>query len=275
MTTGIDAALLRQRGAVLRALRGWFDARGYVEVHTPALVPSGALEENLHPLQVGDQQLHTSPEFAMKRVVAAGLARIYQIAPCFRDEERGVHHSREFTLLEWYRVGAGVSELMDEVESLVAAAAVAAGVPVPRFTRRTAGSLLSDRPPDAWFHAWVSEVEPTLTGPTIVTDYPAWQAALASVRGEVAERFEVYLGGLELANAFGEELDAAEIRRRWEAANRARAAAGRPLHPIDAVFLAANERMPRCAGIALGVDRLVMALLGVDDIRRVQVARPR
>jgi len=117
----------------------------------------------------------------------------------------------------------------------------------------------------------VDRVEPTLTAPTIVHGYPAWQAALSQVRGGVADRFEVFLGGLELANAFGEERDPAVLRRRWEAGNAARAAAGRLPHPIDHGFLEAVGRMPGCAGIALGVDRLVMALLGVDDIARVQV----
>ena len=268
----MDAAALRARARILRAMRRWFDDHGYLEVHTPALVPAGAMEENLEVVAAGDGVLHTSPEFAMKRVLAAGLGRIYQIGPCFRAEESGRHHHREFTLLEWYRVGAGTPELMDEVESLVATAACAVGAPPPRFERRAVGALLPDTgDPDAWFRAWVERIEPTLTAPTIVHGYPVWQAALAQVTGGVADRFEVFLGGLELANAFGEELDPAVLRRRWQAGNRARRAAGRAPHPIDSGFLDAVGRMPRCAGIALGVDRLVMALLGIDDIARVQV----
>ena len=268
----MDPAALRARAHILRAMRGWFDDRGYLEVHTPTLVPAGAMEENLEVVAAGDGVLHTSPEFAMKRVLAAGLGRIYQVGPCFRAEESGRHHHREFTLLEWYRVGAGTPELMDEVESLVATCARAVGAPVPAFSRRAVGDLLTDSgDADAWFRAWVDRVEPTLTAPTIVYGYPAWQAALAQVRGGVADRFEVFLGGLELANAFGEERDPAVLRRRWEAGNAARAAAGRLPHPIDHGFLEAVGRMPGCAGIALGVDRLVMALLGVDDIARVQV----
>lgn len=263
--------LLRARAQILRALRGWFESNGYLELHTAALVRCPALEEHLEPVAVGDQFLHTSPEFAMKRALAAGLCRIYQITPCFREEERGVHHAREFTMLEWYRVGAGTAELMDEVESLCAAAAAAVGQPAPAFERRAVASLLADHgDPDDWFYRWVSEVEPTLTRPSIVHGYPPWQAALARVRGEVADRFEVYLGGVELANAFAEETDPDTLRARFAASAATRQALGRRPHPTDEALLAATARMPRCAGIALGVDRLVMVLTGAPDIHAVR-----
>lgn len=263
---------LRQRAAILHAIRSWFFDHGYLEVTTPILVPTAATEEHLEAVAAADGWLHTSPELAMKRVLASGLCRIYQIVPCFRDEERGVHHSREFSMLEWYRVGAGTAELMDEVESLVQAAAGAVGTSVPSFERRAISSLLADTgSPDEWFFAWVDQIEPQLTAPTIVYDYPPWQAALARLRGSVADRFEVYLSGIELANAFHEELDPAELRRRQEHGNSARIAAGRPPHPIDEDFLAAVARMPRCSGIALGIDRLVMALTGAQSIDEVQV----
>jgi lysyl-tRNA synthetase class 2 len=264
--------LLRSRATVLRALRQWFDAHGYLEIHTPLLVPSPALEEHLEAVKVGDRFLHTSPEFAMKRVLAAGLPRIYQIGPCFREEEAGVHHAREFTMLEWYRAGAGTAELMDEVEALIGTAAEALGQAPPLFTRRAIDSLIKDEgDPDAWFHTWVDRVEPTLTAPTIVHGYPPWQAALARIRDGRADRFEVYLGGIELGNAFAELLDAQELRDRWQASSAARAKAGRPPHPVDEAFLDAVARMPRCAGIAIGIDRLIMALTGAAHIADVQV----
>jgi lysyl-tRNA synthetase class 2 len=235
------------------------------------------MEEHLHALKASTGFLHTSPEFAMKRVLAAGLCRIYQIVPCFRDEELGVHHAREFTMLEWYRVGAGLPELMDEVTALIATAARAVGATVPDFQRVATADLLEDRgDPDAWFFEWVDRVEPTLTTPTIVHSYPAWQAALARTRDGIADRFEVYLGGLELANAFHEELNPDTLRARWNHSNAGRIAAGRVPHPVDEAFLDAVGRMPRCAGIALGVDRLVMALTKTADITMVQVpALPR
>ena len=236
------------------------------------------MEEHLHALAVptpaGPRYLHTSPEFALKRVLAAGLGRIYQLGPCFRLDEHGPHHRLEFTMLEWYRVGAGTAELMDEVESLLAAAAAAVDVPAPRFARVPTSALLPpDLSPDDWFFRWVDTVEPALTAPTIVYDYPPWQAALARLHrdGAAADRFEVYLGGLELANAFHEELDAAALRSRWAAGNARRRSRGHAPHPIDEAFLEAVDRMPRCAGIALGVDRLVMALTGARDIGEVQV----
>ncbi|MEL6344396.1 MAG: amino acid--tRNA ligase-related protein [Myxococcota bacterium] len=270
----VNPQRLRSRAAILRALRRWFDRNGYLEVHTPTLVAAPAMEANLYPLRADDGRafLHTSPEFAMKRVLAAGLCRIYQIVPCFRAEEAGVHHSREFTMLEWYRVGANATDLMDDVEDLIAHAAAAIHQPPPTFQRIATAALLDDTAdPDAWFFEWVDRVEPTLTTPTIVYDYPAWQSALARHRAGFADRFEVYLGGLELANAFHEELNPEALRQRWMAANHSREQRGHPPHPIDEAFLEAVGRMPRCAGIAMGIDRLVMALTGAAHIHDVQV----
>lgn len=268
----MNVTALRQRAVVVAALREWFGAHGYLEVHTPVLVPSGAMETYLEPVRVGALHLHTSPEFAMKRVVAAGLPRIYQLGPCFREEEEGIHHSREFTMLEWYRAGAGTWELMAEVEALIHSAAVAVGVPPPQFRRVAVSSLIADNGnPEDWFHEWVSQVEPKLTEPTIVYDYPAWQSALARVRNGKADRFEVYLNGIELGNAFAEETSGAEIRQRWMQNNRDRAQLAKIPHVLDEEFLAAVDHLPRCAGMAIGVDRLVMALCGLDDIREVQV----
>ncbi len=235
------------------------------------------MEEHLEPVRVGAAFLHTSPEFAMKRVLASGLLRIYQITPCFREEEVGIHHAREFTMLEWYRVGAGSAELMDEVESLCAAAAQSVGKPAPAFERRAVAELMQqaghedDGDEEAWFRTWVDRVEPTLTRPTIVHGYPAWQAALARVCNGVADRFEVYLSGLELGNAFAEEGDPATLRERFAESAMRREAAGRTPHPVDEALIAATPRMPRAAGIAIGIDRLVMALTGAVDIAEVQV----
>ena len=232
------------------------------------------MEEFLEPIEsVGHGFLHTSPEFALKRALASGVHRLYSIGPCFRAEEEGQHHTAEFTMLEWYRAGAGTPELMDEVEDLVAVAAHSVGRAAPSFVRRSVGSLLSPTlPPDEWMFQWVDQIEPQLTAPTIVYGYPEWQSALAQVKWGTADRFEVYLGGLELANAFAEETDASELRRRWTSTNQARALRGRPAHPIDERFLSAVDRMPRAAGIALGIDRLVMALTDTPHIQDVQIS---
>ncbi|MEQ1502155.1 MAG: amino acid--tRNA ligase-related protein [Myxococcota bacterium] len=301
----MDAAGLRARASVLHALRTVFADRGYLEVPTPALVASPAMEEHLHPVtatgSAGGAFLRTSPEFALKRVLAAGLARIYEIGPCFRDREHGPWHRREFTMCEWYRVGASLDDLMDEVELLVAAAAHALGVTVPAWRRTTVRAVVRDATgidlaaasasdlsdhdeswDDAFTRRWVTDVEPTLVGALHVRDWPASQAALARVRDDgaagdgwpVAERFEVYLHGIELANAFDELIDPAELRRRFLSANAARIAAGEAPHPIDDALIEAVGRMPRTAGIALGVDRLVAALSGWDGIDRGLVDGP-
>jgi lysyl-tRNA synthetase class 2 len=272
----IDAGRLRQRASILHALRTTLHDSGFLEVHPPTIVDGPALEETLEPVHADGRYLHTSPEFALKRVLAAGLPRIYSIVPCFRDEEWGTHHAREFTMLELYFANAGYLDLIPVVEGLVAASARAIGVAAPVFARRTVASLFDGDIPaddDTFFLRWVDQIEPTLTAPTFVLDYPARHAALAEVRGEVSERLEVYLGGLELGNGFSELRDPDELRARFHTSAARRIAAGRRPHPVDEGVIAASAHMPRAAGIAIGVDRLVMALTGEPDIAHVQVSR--
>ncbi|MCB9681512.1 MAG: EF-P lysine aminoacylase GenX [Alphaproteobacteria bacterium] len=292
----LDRDALRARATVLHALRSWLHDHGYLEVPTPVLVPSPAMEATLSAVPAAEGWLRTSPEMALKRVVASGLPRVYELGPCLRVDEDGPWHGREFTLLEWYRVGAHLHDLMDEVEGLVAAAAAALGVPAPGPWRRvsvralvaehtgldlatTDAATLSSRDPDDWdvafFRRWIEEVEPHLLGPVFVEDWPASQAALARVRQDAAwptaHRFEAFLGGVELANAFGELTNAAEQRRRFEASAAARRAAGQAPHPVDEPFVDAVGRLPPTAGIALGVDRLVAVLCGWSAIHRGRV----
>jgi lysyl-tRNA synthetase class 2 len=286
-----DSAALRATSAALSAIRRWFADHGYLELSTPCIVPSPALEPYLFGIRAGDGWLRTSPEFALKKRIAAGLPRVYEIAPCFRDREHGPWHAREFLMLEWYRAGASQWDLMDEVESIVSAVAAALDRSDPgRFDRRPIRDLflevgvdpatattsdLSSRDPDwdtAFARRWIEAVEPRLSRPTFVYDWPAPQAALARVRTDqpwpVAQRFEAYLGGIELANAFEELLDPAELRRRFLAANAQRGRDGEPPHPVDDDLIAAVGKMPATSGIALGVDRLVAVLCGWDGIAR-------
>ena len=267
---------LRQRAAVTSAIRDWFAENGYLEVHTPCIVDSPALEEHLEAIQVDGQFLHTSPEFAMKRILASGLCRVYQICPCFREEENGIHHSREFTMVEWYRTNAGTAELMNDAEELVGCAARSISVNPPVFHRRsveeirhTVGLKHTDDEVE-WFRGWVSDAEPSLDKPTIVYDYPGWQAALAQERHNVADRFEMYLNGIEIGNCFAEETHPNTLRSRFDASAKKRHDAGKEPHPTDEKFLAAMDQMPRAAGMAIGLDRLVMALTGAHHIRDVQ-----
>jgi lysyl-tRNA synthetase class 2 len=270
--------VLRLRAAITRAIRGWLWERGFLEVEAPTLVQSPALEEHLEALQVGDRWLHTSPEFALKRVLAAGLPRVFSLGPCYRGEEYGPLHTTEFTMLEWYRVGCGYRGIMEDLEGILGAAAAAAGVEAPALEHMTVAEAYlryAGGPPDPdpveAMRAWINDVEPRLEAPVIVRDYPADQAAFAAVRGAVAERFELYWGGVELANAFTELLDPEELRARWAANNRARERAGRAPHPVDERLVEAVGRHPTCGGIALGVDRLVLVLLGLGDIREARV----
>lgn len=291
-----DPDALRARGAVLHALRSTLHDWGYLEIPTPVLVPSPAMEATLNALPCADGFLRTSPEFALKRVLASGLPRIYELGPCVRADEDGDWHGREFQMLEWYRAGASLSDLMDEVQALVAAAARSLDVPAPTAWRRTtvaellrqhtgldlftaSSPELSPRDPHDWdtafFRRWIEDVEPHIQGPTFVSDWPASQAALARVRatprGPVACRFEAFLGGVELANAFDELTDAEAQRRRFASSATHRRAEGLAPHPVDEAFVQAVGHLPRAAGIALGVDRLVALLCGWPQIHRGRV----
>ncbi len=269
-------ARLRQRAAVVAALRQTLEQDGFLEVEPPVQVDGPALEASLESRRADGGYLHTSPEFALKRVVAAGLPRVYALTPCFRGEEQGRHHGQEFTMLELYRCNTGYLDLIPLVEALVDAAGDAIGSPRCRFTVRTVADLYGGAIPDdddAFFRTWVEQVDPMLTAPTFVIDYPARHAALAEVRGEVSERLEVYLGGLELGNGYTELRDGQELRARFAASAAARRRARREPHPVDEGVIAATAVLPRCAGIALGVDRLVMALTGATDIAEVRVPR--
>jgi lysyl-tRNA synthetase class 2 len=315
---------LRTRAAVLRALREFFDARGYLEVETPLRVRSPGLELHLSAIPAGDRWLNTSPEYQMKRLLVGGLERIYQMGRAFRDDERGGQHVSEFSLLEWYRAGAALVDLMAETEELVAHVARAVrghttltgvdGNPVdvsPGWERLSVaealrryagveatgqedGATLNARAraagwriPDAvagWDEVFarllVDAVEPHLGRgrPTLLWGYPARCAALARLDPEdtnVAQRFELYAGGLELANAFAELADPKEQRRRFEQDRAERRRLGRPAHPLDERFLAAlEEGLPDASGIALGVDRLVMLVAGVSRIDDVLAFTP-
>jgi lysyl-tRNA synthetase class 2 len=305
--------VLAARAGVLGAIRGFFQQAGVLEVETPALSFAAGTDPALASLsttytgpaapQGAALHLHTSPEFAMKRLLAAGSGPIWQLCRVFRDGERGRQHNPEFTLLEWYRPGFGLHDLMDEVAALLRGVlgdglaeerlsyAQAfdralgidphrADVDTLRAAARDAGVAgadaldLSGR--DAWLDLLMSHcVEPHLgaAGMTFVHDFPASQAALAQVRDgdpPVAERFEVYVRGIELANGFHELADADQQRRRFAADNARRRATGLPEMPVDERLLAALAAgLPDCCGVALGVDRLVMLATGATRIDEV------
>lgn len=306
-------ANLRARAALLARIRAFFAARGVFETETPALSAAAVTDPHLASLRSHytgpgfpagrPMYLQTSPEFAMKRLLAAGSGPIYQIAKAFRDGESGRLHNPEFTLLEWYRPGFDLSAMMDEVEALVAEVLgldrrfermsyqdlfrrrlkvdpFVASMEELRGCARRLGLARSEEmslpEPEAWLDLLLTHfIEPGLGAgtPCFVHDYPPGQAALARIRPgplPVAERFELYINGMEIANGFRELADAAEQRTRFERDRARRRRDGLPDVVPDERLLAALEHgLPDCTGVALGVDRLVMAALGAKSIAEV------
>lgn len=288
---------LQLRGQVLAVIRRFFAERGYLEVQTPVRIPAPAIEPHIVPEASGDQWLRTSPELEMKRMVCAGYDKIYQIGPCFRRGERGAKHRPEYTMLEWYCVGATARDLELETCALLRAVcaelgrSVFSGVDLAaapwRLRVGEAFWLWAGWDPVAAFDEdrfdldMVEQVEPHFAEaavPVILSDFPAPRAALARRHPEdpqVAERWELYLNGLELANAYTELTDVAEQRERFAAAMGDKSRLEEPLTPMPEAFLSAlAEGMPACAGIALGLDRLLMILLETDDIADVMAFAP-
>jgi lysyl-tRNA synthetase class 2 len=304
MTYAATASLatLRRRAELNARIREFFGARGVLEVETPALSSSGisdlaldSVTARARSLGPRPQYLHTSPEYAMKRLLAAGSGDIYQLCRVFRDDELGRWHQPEFTMLEWYRVGWDDERLMGEVEELLGAVVgarriarvsyshaleQALGIGAAGETRQLIERLVErgvhvpanlghDAVLDLAFATVVAE-EFARDAFTFVHDYPASQAALARLKGgerPVAARFEVFAGAIELANGFHELTDAAEQRRRFAAELAARARAGRHVPPLDEQLLEALALgLPDCAGVAVGVDRLVALALGLDGV---------
>lgn len=279
----MNAEMLKFRAGVVRRIRSFFDARGFVEVETPVRIAAPAPECHIDcpPVATGGF-LRASPELQMKKLLAAGLERIYQIGPCFRDGERGKRHNPEFTMIEWYRRHATYLDIQRDLEVLFAELAK---------DGKCAGALRSVRVRDAYrqwagWDPWTewdqdrfdfdmaAVIEPRLKemgGGVFLTDYPVAAASLAVVSGGVAERWEFYFDGIELANAFTELCDAEEQRARFAAARAERRSLGEADYPFDEEFLSLLPVVGSAAGVALGIDRLVMALSGASSIGEVRV----
>lgn len=315
------------RAKIIQGIRQFFIDQGFVEVETPYLVPSPGMEPHLSALEViltrpdGEKfkrYLHTSPEYAMKKLLGAGWEKIFQICRVFRDEEISETHQIEFTMLEWYRLHADYYQIMEDCEALInyltqrvlakneffyQGKKLELNPPFPRWRvaeamkfygkvdiikNQEALSLLQDglargyrfEPhrdysyDDIFFKIFLEAVEPHLgfPQPIILYDYPAHMAALARLHPHDplwAERFELYIAGIELANAFSELVDPEEQRRRFMAEQRLRAQLGKPVYPIDEELLQALAGLPPAAGIALGIDRLLMVFLDAPRIQEV------
>lgn len=285
-----------KRAQAIKAIRNYFDAEGFIEVDTPVRIPAPANEPHIIPPASGDWFLRASPELQLKRLLAMGFTKLYQIGPCFRQGESGDRHSPEFTMLEWYRANATYLDVLDDMRRYVVAAAMAVNgstlverdgvqldlalpweiITVQEAMIKYAGwDPLEEYDQDRFDFDMGIKVEPQLPKDKVVVlmNYPAQAAALAQLFSEdnrVAERWEAYAFGIELCNAFGELVDPIEQRARFIAAREEKIACGEVPMPLDEEFLSALGSMPPSGGAALGVDRLIMVLTGAPTIGKVR-----
>lgn len=294
---------LRQRALLIQSMRLFFEKRSYLEVETPIISHYGITDVYLSPLKTNCLKktcyLHTSPEYAMKRLLAAGSGSIFQFAKVFRDDEEGRWHNPEFTLLEWYKLNANHHDLMEEVdvflqeilksEPLVKKSYEEVFQTYCNLNPHTAtiqelekslhcynlsGVLAEKDDKDTYLYLLMTHVvEPNLAKkpyPTAVYDFPATQASLARIINGYAARFEVYYKGVELANGFYELTDKKEQALRFEEDKAKRLLKGLDVSLMDNLFLAALEYgLPECSGVALGVDRLIALTLKQDSLKKV------
>lgn len=302
--------MAHKRAQMLTQIRQFFAERQVLEVQTPLMSQAGNTDVFVPSISTNvtvqdkpqTHYLHTSPEFAMKRMLASWKVAIYQICPVFRDNEVGSRHNSEFTMLEWYRPGFDLEALAAELSDLLATVyrqpqnlkhysysqafvdyvgihPLTASLETIKATaeENALGGLDLGEDRQGWLDVLFSHlVEPNLgyQSPTLITDYPPATAALAKVEtdeqgNEVAKRFEMYINGIEIANAYDELADGAALQARFEADNEERAHRGLPIMPIDERLVAACDYLPACSGIALGIDRLLMVVTGAKSIDEV------
>ncbi len=293
-------ANLERRAAMLHLIRDFFRDHGYLEVETPLRIPAPLPEAHIEVIPSDGWVLQPSPELCMKRLLASGCGKIFQICKCFRKAERGRRHLPEMTMIEWYAAGQTYTDLMACCEELIRHIArglgmggslsyqgltvdlsapwqrLAVGDAYRRFASISVEQALAQ---DRFDEIMGIEIEPNLgkDRPIFLIDYPAEKASLARLKPgdpDLAERFELYIAGLELCNGFSELNDAAEQRRRFEAEREIIQAAGRPAHLLPEKFLEALAHMPACAGNALGIDRLVMLFCDAAAIDEVVAFAP-
>ena len=290
--------LLRERAKIVRAIRRFFDEREFVEVETAVRIPAPAPEEHIDcPPVVGGGYLRASPELQMKKLLAAGMDKIYQIGPCFREGERGSRHNPEFTMIEWYRRGANYLDIKRDLESLLEGLVVADSrsgrAEGENILLRVRNAYLRYAGWDPWEGDWdqdrfdfdmATKIEPAikeLGGGVFLMDYPPQAASLAKLTTALpttdnprpttyAERWEFYWDGMELANCFTELCDRDEQKLRFEKAKEARKLLKEADYPIDSEFIDCLPKIENAAGVALGVDRLVMVLTKMKEISAVR-----
>lgn len=266
---------LKQRAELLAEARAFFAERNVIEVQTPVLAKHTVTEPDVQSIEVpGYGYLQTSPEYQMKRLLAAGMPSCYQLGPAFRHGEQGRLHNPEFTMLEWYRLGFDHNQLMYEVADMVDA--LLGPKPYQRLTYEDVVGKSEGRTRDALDLAFADACERLTPGRFFITDYPADQAALARINpdGQTAARFELVIDGVEIANGYWELLDVEEHRQRFKTDGEIRQQRGLPAMAVDEAFIAALQHgLPACAGVAMGFDRLVMLGIGAKDFFEVLTFR--
>jgi len=291
---------LELRARVLLGIRSYFLGQGYLEVETPIRIPAPAPEAHIDPQTSGSWFLQASPELCMKRLLAAGFERIFQICKCFRKGERGALHLPELTMLEWYTAGHNYNDMMQQCEDLIGYIIRSIGLdPViwyqgsridlnppwdrmsvsEAFERHTSVSMAEALRNDNFDEIIAGDITPNLgnTGPVFLYDYPVVLGSLARRKPDndnLAERFELHIAGMELCNAFSELTDPGEQRKRFEAETALRESLGKSTYPSPEPFLKELAHMPECAGNALGIDRLVMLLADIAKIDDVVAFTP-
>ncbi len=276
---------------MIREIRAFFDRRNFIEVETPVRIPAPAQEFAIDCPPSGNAFLRASPELQMKRLLVAGYERIYQMGPCFRSLECGSRHNPEFTMLEWYRTGGDYMTILDDTKKLLSHLCDTLDSSFnpsyikadwheitveDAFLRHAGWNPLKHWDQERFGTDMVLKVEPNLPRdrPCVLKDYPIQAASLARLKPDAsaAERWELYIDGIELANAYSELCDFAIQRQRFEMEAAMRSDAGKDAYPMDEEFFAdLKQGMPACGGIALGVDRLAMVLSGRRDIAEVRL----
>ncbi len=276
---------LKTRAKIISAIRSFFENQNFIEVETPLKTPAPLPEQNIDALKCGDFYLATSPEPYMKRLVAGGFDKIFQITKCFRNGEIGDKHNIEFTMLEWYRKDADYLNLIDDAKNLLEFVCYKIKVDnifadwniisLDDAWEKITDSTLDDIPDGFVFDkTMVNKIEPGLNfnNPTVITDFPACFSPMCKQKSDDpyrAERLEIYFKGIELGNGCTEQVDKKIQIKRLRDEQQARKQMGKDLYPWPNEFVDSIDNMPRSAGMAIGIDRLIMILCGVDKIEDV------
>lgn len=267
--------ILKMRDVLMQSIRAFFHSEGFIEVETPIRMKTPCMELHIDAEPSGSRWLRTSPELYHKKLLAQGADKIFEIGKCFRQGERGDLHHPEYTLLEWYRAGGDYTAMLDDVAKILQTVGISTAwkrwTVAETYEKFAGWNPVENVDADRFDLDMVEKIEPALPkdAPVILMDYPAECCALARLKPDnptVAERWELYLNGIEIANAYSELTDPAEQRARFGKWGEQRKTLGKTVYPIDEEFIRCLEKMPPAGGCALGIDRLFMVLIGAESL---------